>query len=85
MMPFELKNARATYQWMMTRMFRDKIRRTIEVYINNMVVKRKREAQNIDDLKKVFEMIWQHKLRLNADKYAFEVGAGKFLGYLTTN
>ena len=41
MMPFGLKNARATYQWMMTRMFRDKIGQTVEVYIDDMVVKRK--------------------------------------------
>ena len=40
-MPFRLKNAGATYQWMMTRMFRDKIRHTIEVYIDDMAVKRK--------------------------------------------
>ena len=43
-MPFGLKNARANYQWMMTRMFRDKIRRTVEVYINDMVGKSKRGA-----------------------------------------
>ena len=35
-MPFVLKNARATYQRMMTRMFRDKIGRTIEVYIDDI-------------------------------------------------
>ena len=40
-MPFGLKNAGATYQRMMTRMFRDKIRRMVEVYIDNMVVKSK--------------------------------------------
>ena len=39
MMPFRLKNAEATYQQMMTRMFRDKIGRTVEVYIDDMVVK----------------------------------------------
>ena len=38
-MPFGLKNARATYQQMMTRMFRDKIGCTVEVYIDDMVVK----------------------------------------------
>ena len=31
------------------------------------------------------DCIRQHKLRLNVDKYAFRVGAGKFLGYLITN
>ena len=43
-MPFRLKIVGATYQWMMMRMFRDKIRRTVEVYIDDMVVKSKREA-----------------------------------------
>ena len=38
-MPFGLKNARTTYQRMMTRMFKDKIGSTVEVYINDMVVK----------------------------------------------
>ena len=49
-MPFGLKNVRAIYQQMMTRMFRDKIGQTVEVYINDMVVKSKREAQHIKDL-----------------------------------
>ena len=38
-MPFGLKNAGATYQKMMTRMFREKIRTMVEVYIDDMVVK----------------------------------------------
>ena len=84
-MPFGLKNVGATYQWMMTRMFRDKIGRTVDVYFDDMVVKSKQEAQHIGDLVEVFEVLQQHKLRLNADKCAFGVGAGKFLGYLITN
>ena len=40
-MPFRLKNVGATYQRMMTRIFRNMIGRTVEVYINNMVVKSK--------------------------------------------
>ena len=84
-MPFGLKNVGATYQRMMTRMFRDKIGRIVEVYIDDMVVKSKRETQHIDDLKEVFEVLQQHKLRLNADKCAFGVGASKFLGYMITN
>ena len=31
------------------------------------------------------EILRQHKLRLNAEKCLFGVGAGKFLGYLITN
>lgn len=37
---------------MMIRMFRDKIGRTVEVYIDDMMVKSKRKMEHIDDLKK---------------------------------
>ena len=70
---------------MMTRMFWNKIGRTVEVYIDNMMVKSKQEKRHIKDLQGVFEVLRQHKLRLNADKCAFGVGAGKFLGYLITS
>ena len=82
-MPFRLKNVEAIYQQMITRMFRDKIGHTVEVYIDDMVVKSNRRRS--DDLKEVFEVLRWHKLLLNADKCAFGVGAGKFLGYLITN
>ena len=83
-MPFGLKNVKATYQWMMTRMFRDKIKCTIEVYIDDMVVKSKQEVRHMEDLQGVFEVLRQHKLRLHAEKCTFRVGASKFLGYLIT-
>ena len=70
---------------MMTRMFWNKIGRTVEVYIDDMMVKSKQEKRHIEDLQGVFEVLRQHKLRLNADKCAFGVGAGKFLGYLITS
>ena len=69
----------------MTTMFRDKIRRMVEVYINDMVMKSKQEGQHIEDLQGTFKVLWQHKLCLNAEKCVFGVGAGKFLGYLITN
>ena len=84
-MPFKLKNAGATYQQMMTRMFQDKIRRTMKMYIDDMVVKSKQESQHIKNLQGTFEVLWQHKFRLNAEKCIFGVGASKFLGYLITN
>ena len=70
---------------MMTRMFRDKIGHTVEVYIDDMVVKNKQEVRHIEDLRGVFEVLRKHKLRLNVDKCAFEMKANKFLGYLITS
>ena len=49
-----------------------------------MVVKSKREEEYVTNLVEVFEILRQHKLRLNADKCAFVVGLGKFLGYMIT-
>ena len=66
-------------------MFQDKIGCTAEVYIDDMVMKIKQEARHVKDLRGVFEVLRQHKLRLNAEKCTFGVGAGKFLGYLITN
>ena len=37
-MSFGLKNAARTYQWLVNKMFTDKIGQTIEVYVNNMMV-----------------------------------------------
>ena len=70
---------------MMIRMFQDKIGHMIDVYIDNMVVKSEQETRHIEDLQGVFEVLRQYRLRLNADKCAFGVGASKFLGYLITN
>ena len=81
-MPFGLKDVGVTYQRMMARMFRDKIGRTVEVYIDDMVVKSRKEQGHINDLREVFEVLKRHKLRLNVDKCAFGVGPGKFLGYM---
>lgn len=56
-MPFGLKNARVTYQRMMRRMFRDKIGCTVEVYIDDMIVKIKQEGRHIEDLQGTFEVL----------------------------
>ena len=85
MMPFRLKNAGVTYQRMMMRMFRDKIGHTVEVYIDDMVVKSKQETRHVEDLQGVFKILQKHRLHFNVEKCAFGVGAGKFLGYLITS
>ena len=84
-MPFGLKNARSTYQRMMTRMFEPQLGKNIEIYIDDMLVKSKLESEHIDDLGNIFEILRRHKLRLNASKCSFGVGSGKFLGYMVTH
>ena len=83
-MPFGLKNARATYQRMVTQMFKEQISETVKVYIDDIVVKSRRNEKHVPNLVEFFEILRQHKLRLNPDKCAFSVGLNKFLGYMIT-
>ena len=84
-MSFGLKNAGSTYQKMMTRMFEPQLGKNIEVYIDDMVVKSKAEAEHVSDLGSIFVVLRKHKLRLNASKCSFGVSLGKFLGYMVTH
>ena len=84
-MPFGLKNAGTTYQRMMTKMFEPQLGKNIEVYIDDMVVKSKVMSDHVEDLENIFEILRRHKLCLNASKYSFGVGSGKFLGYMVTH
>uniref|UniRef100_A0A2N9EBE5 Reverse transcriptase domain-containing protein n=1 Tax=Fagus sylvatica TaxID=28930 RepID=A0A2N9EBE5_FAGSY len=67
-MSFGLKNASATYQQMVTKMFKDQIGRTVEIYIDDMVVKSKLSQNHLEDLTETFRTLRLHKLRLNASK-----------------
>ena len=84
-MPFGLKNARSTYQRMMTRMFESLLGKNIEIYIDDMVVKSKMVLEHLGDLHIIFEILRNYKLHLNASKCSFGVGSGKFLGYMVTD
>ncbi|XP_075483761.1 uncharacterized protein LOC142523912 [Primulina tabacum] len=81
-MPFGLKNAGATYQRAMNLIFRDMIGHHIEVYIDDIVVKSKQAVDHIEHLRKSFQRMRQHELKLNPLKCAFGVKAVIFLGFL---
>ena len=49
--PFGLKNAGATYQRLVNRMFEDKLGDTMEVYIDDMVVKSMKVEDHLRYLK----------------------------------
>ena len=53
-MSFGLKNAGATYQRMVTKMFKDLIGKTMEIYIDDMVVKSKLSQNHLGDLQETF-------------------------------
>ena len=66
-------------------MFEPQLGKSIEVYIDDIVVKSKVVFEYVGDLRNIFEILRKHKLHLNASKYSFGVGSGKFLGYMVTH
>ena len=70
---------------MMTKIFEPQLGKSVKVYINDMVVKRKLVFEHLTNLVNIFEILRRHKLCLNASKCSFGVGSGKFLGYMVTH
>ena len=70
---------------MMTRMFEPQLGKSIEIYVDDMVLKSKVVFEHLGDLGSTFGVLRKHKLRLNASKCSFDMGSGKFLGYIVTH
>jgi hypothetical protein len=83
-MPFGLKNAGATYQRLMDRVFSQQIGKNLEVYIDDMVVKTPEDGNHSDDLAEILASVRRYNMRLNPSKCSFGVQAGKFLGFMLT-
>ena len=65
-------------------MFKKQIRRNVEVYVDDMLVKSKEEEDHLDDLKEMFNILRQYSMKLNLSKCAFGVSLGKFLGFMVS-
>ncbi|XP_016192638.1 uncharacterized protein LOC107633538 [Arachis ipaensis] len=72
-MPFGLKNADATYQRLMNKVFEHQIGQNIEVYVDDMVAKTIVGNSHIRDLAEIFGQIRQYNMRLNPEKCVFGV------------
>nr|GEU95859.1 reverse transcriptase domain-containing protein [Tanacetum cinerariifolium] len=83
-MPFGLKNAGATYQRLMDKAFEGQIRRNIEVYVDDLVVKSYTEAEMMRDIEETFRTLRKVNMKLNPKKCSFGLAEGVFLGYVIT-
>ena len=84
-MPFGLKNARATYQRLVNRMFQKQIGASMKVYIDDMLVKSNTAELHIAHMAEAFQILKEYNMKLNPAKCAFGVSAGKFLGFIVNN
>ena len=83
-MPFGLKNVGATYQRFVTKMFRPLLGKTMEVYIDDMLIKSKERPDHANHLQHAFDLLRTYGMKLNPTKCTFGVSAGRFLGFMMT-
>jgi hypothetical protein len=67
-MPFGLRNAGATYQRCMNHVFGEHIGRTIEAYVDDIVVKTKKASDLLSDLETTFKCLRAKGVKLNPEK-----------------
>jgi hypothetical protein len=66
----------------MNLIFHELLGNTVEVYIDDTIVKSAEFSSHIADLRKTFNKIRRYGLKLNPRKCAFGVSAGRFLGFI---
>ena len=82
-MSFGLKNAGAMYQRAMVALFHDMMHKEIEVYVDDMIAKSRKEEEHLMNLRKLFGRLRKYRLRLNLAKCTFGVKFEKLLGLLS--
>ncbi|GJT18217.1 reverse transcriptase domain-containing protein [Tanacetum coccineum] len=80
-MPFGLRNAGATYQRLVDKIFHGQIGRNLEVYVDDLVIKSHTEDEDVRDIEETFNTLRKINMKLNPKKCTFRVEEGMFLGY----
>ncbi|GJR63757.1 reverse transcriptase domain-containing protein [Tanacetum coccineum] len=75
----------ATYQRLVDGAFQSQIRRNLEAYVDDMVVKSKSQREMLADLAETFDNLRRINMMLNPKKCSFGVEEGNFLGYMVTS
>jgi len=83
-MPFGLRNTRATYQRCMLHVFGKHIGSTVEAYVDDIIIKTKKQGDLIQDLEIAFSCLHANKIKLNPEKCVFGVPRGMLLGYIVS-
>lgn len=84
-MPFGLKNTGTTYQRAMVPLFHDMMHREVEIYVDDILAKLKKEEDHVQVFMKLFERLHKFQLRLNPAKCLFGVKMRKLLGFIVSS
>ena len=65
-------------------MFAHQIRRNVQVYVDDMLVKSLHEDDHLNDLRETFDTLRSYNMKPNPNKCAFGVTVAKFLGFMVS-
>jgi hypothetical protein len=68
----------------MQHVFGDHIRRTVEAYVDDLVVKTRKANDLVSDLRVAFNCLRANGVKLNPKKCVFGVSRGMLLGYIVS-
>lgn len=77
-MPFRLQNTNATYQRLVNKMFVDYLGSSMEIYIDDILVKVLQVELHVDHLHKSFKVLDKYQMKLSCEKCNFGV-SGKII------
>ena len=83
-MPFGLRNAGATYQRCMLHVFGDHLGRSVEAYVDDIIVKSRKADDLVADLRIAFDCLRAKGVKLNPEKCVFGVPRGMLLGFIVS-
>ena len=63
-------------------MFKEQIGKSMEVYVDDMLVKSRQSNDHVRDLAEMFNILRQYGMKINPLKCSFGVASGKFLGFI---
>lgn len=66
----------------MNKIFTNLLGKTMEVYIDDILVKSTKASNHISHLEECFKVLKKHNMKLNLAKCSFGMGSKKFLGFL---
>jgi len=69
----------------MSTIFRNHLRKMVECYVDDIVVKSHNKNDHLRNLKTMFDIMWVHQLKMNPTKSFLGVSSGKFLGFIVTS
>ncbi|WVZ71633.1 hypothetical protein U9M48_020200 [Paspalum notatum var. saurae] len=81
-MPFGLTNAPATFQAAMNTIFQPLLRKSVLVFVDDILVYSKTLEEHVQHLQEVFQILSQHQLFLKRSKCSFATQSLEYLGHI---